>query len=131
MLVTPLSMILVVKIVVTLAFVGLPFLILPKSRLEVFAGVSAETDTFFRLYGIAIIALLLGYATAFPVLAAGQFPWGVATMGVVSNGGAALILFRSGNGIAKRYFLPIYAAICLALIVSMSLPERAIAPLIS
>ncbi|MEO0812627.1 MAG: hypothetical protein AAFY60_07170 [Myxococcota bacterium] len=119
------SLIITFKILVTLVLVGLPFLVMSKTRLERISGVTAVSPAFFRLYGIAIVALLIGYATAFPLIQEGQFPWGVAIMGAASNGGASLVLIQG----AKQVFVPIYASIFVGLVVCMKWPELAMASL--
>lgn len=125
-----LSALIFFKIAVTFVLVCLPFLLMTGSRLDQIAGVKAESNTFYRLYGIAILALLVGYATAFPLLQSGQFPWGVVIMGAISNGGAAFILFLGSSRIAKRVFAPVLAAIFGGLILSLALPDFATKPLI-
>ncbi len=127
--ISPLFLVIGFKIVVSLILVGLPFLLLKKDKLELIAGVKAQSDTFFRLYGIAILALLVGYGSAFPLLLNGQFPWAVAIMGAISNGGATFILLRGDTALAKRVFAPIFGFIFAALIWSMFMPGPAIAPL--
>ncbi len=123
------SLLIIFKISVSLILVCLPFLAMTKARLEQITETAAVSDTFFRLYGIAILALLVGYATAFPLIQVGQFPWGVAIMGVISNGGASFILLRGGSKTAKRVFVPIFGAIFAGLLVSLALPEFAITPI--
>lgn len=125
-----LSALIFFKIAATFFLVCLPFLLMTGSRLDQIAGVKAKSNTLYRLYGIAVLALLFGYATAFPLLQAGQFPGGVVIMGAISNGGAAFILFIGSSRVAKRVFAPVLAAIFSGLILSLALPDFAIRPLI-
>ncbi|QPH53274.1 hypothetical protein [Pontivivens ytuae] len=90
----PLALLLTVKIVVTLVGVVGPFLLLRRARIDALIGATAGSPLIYRLYGIAILALLFGYGGGLVQIAGGQFPSGVVVMGIVSNGGAALVLAR-------------------------------------
>ena len=126
---TWLAAILTVKIVVTALASAIPFLILAPARLATLAGAGVEATPLFRLYGVAITALLVGYASGFWTIAEGVFPWGVVFMGIVSNGGALLALVLTG---AWRRTLPMVlflGTITLALIVAAALPNWALSPI--
>lgn len=92
-----LSLLLVIKISATALLVAMPFLFAPLAKLEATTGVSAKSAFFFRLYGVAIAALLVGYGFGIPVAESGQFPWGVVSMGLVSNAGASFLLLRASK----------------------------------
>jgi hypothetical protein len=92
--VTWLGLLLVTKIFVTAVLVAAPFLFAPLTKLVAATGVNADRSLFFRLYGVAIAALLVGYGFGIPQAESGQFPWGVVVMGLASNGGAAVLLLR-------------------------------------
>ncbi|MEO9895271.1 MAG: hypothetical protein ABJD13_03295 [Paracoccaceae bacterium] len=124
------SILIVLKIVVTLVLVALPFLVLPVERLNKATGVSASSTTFYRLYGVAVLALLIGYAGAFPLLRQGTFPWAVVFMGIVSNTGATFVLIKGGSLACKRGFVMTYGAIALALIFCAAFPQIAMQPLL-
>ena len=113
------------KILVTFLFVCLPFLVLTTARLSALTGVSDSSGQIFRLYGVAILGLLIGYATAFPTLNAGSFPWGIVAMGVISNGGATLVLSMGRPSVTRRLFAPLYGSIFVALVLSMIFPDIA------
>lgn len=122
-----LSLLLVMKIGVTGLLVALPFLLLPKSRLERTTHTTAATAALFRLYGVAISALLVGYAFGIPAAEAGRFPWGVALMGTVSNGGAALLLLVYANDSPRNGVLSLFfGLIALGLVVAMAFPAAAL-----
>jgi hypothetical protein len=55
------------------------------------------TVTLFKLYGVAITALLVGYASAFWIIARGDFPWAVVEMGCDPSG------FRFATPLVSRY----------------------------
>lgn len=102
---TYLDLILLAKIVGTAVFVGLPFLLMPQSRLIgllQIAGAEAAMPL-IRLYGWAVIALLVGYSFGFSSITGDIFPIGVVSMGLVSNAGATLLLMATG---AWRQALP-------------------------
>jgi len=122
-----LSLLLLTKIAVTGLLVAAPFLFLPKTMLEKVTNTTAQTSALYRLYGVAIVALLVGYAFGIPSAEVGQFPWGVVTMGTVSNGGAALLLlaFSRGNK-PNRFSAAFFGLVALGLVVAMILPSSAV-----
>lgn len=123
---TSLSLLLIIKIGVTGLLVAAPFLILPKPKLEKALDLTAPTPVLFRLYGIAITALLVGYAFGIPAAEAGQFPWGVTCMGIVSNGGAAFQLLKySQDNKHNRVAGAFFCLVSLALLATMIVPANA------
>ncbi len=123
---TWLSLLLIVKIVVTSILVALPFLLLPKIKLEKLTKIKASSNTFFRLYGMAILALLIGYSFGISPAENNQFPWGVASMGLVSNSGATVILLLSNSSRQNQYLSVFFGLIAVGLITSMIAPEVAL-----
>lgn len=121
-----LSALIAFKILVTLLLVCVPFLVLAPARLGALTGVSDPSGQIFRLYGVAVLSLLVGYATAFSTLSEESFPWGIVIMGAISNGGATLVLSRARTSRMRRLFLPLYGAIFVALVLSMAFPDVAI-----
>ncbi|MEM1378361.1 MAG: hypothetical protein AAGG69_13330 [Pseudomonadota bacterium] len=80
-------------------------------------GINAETSYLFRLYGVAILSLLVGYAGGIWQASQGVFPTGIIIMGIVSNGGATLALLLTGTA-GKNVYLTLFFGIvtlCLAL----------------
>ena len=125
---TAIGLILAIKIAVTALLVAGPFLFMPEQRLAAITGVTGN-GTIFRLYGVAILALLTGYASGFWTIAEGRFPWGVVIMGIVSNGGAALVLFTSGGWRRTPAAAIFVAAVTLALVLAALNSNYALAPL--
>jgi hypothetical protein len=121
-------LLLVVKIGVTGLFAVLPFLLLPADKLAAMSGI-AGAEGVFRLYALALAALLVGYSTGFPLIAQGQFPYGVAAMGIVSNGGQAAYLFASGNWRKSKAMTIFIALIALGLVGAWANADAAMAPL--
>ena len=121
-----LSLLLITKIGVTGLLVAAPFLLLPKSKLEKSTNITTPTSLFFRLYGVAITALLVGYAFGIPTAEDGRFPWGVVCMGTVSNGGAAILLLAYSQNKNNRVLAAFFGLIALGLIATMVLPASAI-----
>ncbi|RQO60499.1 hypothetical protein DBR47_09070 [Paucibacter sp. KBW04] len=125
--VTFLSLLLITKIAITALLVALPFLLGPQARLEAATGLSAKRPIFFRLYGVAITALLVGYGFGIPSAEHQQLPWGVVMMGLVSNTGAALLLLSSAKPRSMNFWLgSFFALIALALAASAVAPGLAL-----
>ena len=123
---TYLALLLIFKIVVTAVTVSLPFLALPGARLQAQFGIGADVLPLARLYGVAVTALLVGYAGGFAPAQAGVFPWGVVIMGIASNLGATLGLIVTG-GWRRSIAAPIiFGAIAAALIASALSPALAL-----
>ncbi len=123
---TLLALLFSVKIAVTLPFVALPFLFMQKARLGAVMSVDAHKTTFFRLYGVAMIALLTGYGGGIWLLFNNIFPWGVLMMGVVSNGGASFILFKTGAASRNKFLTGFFIAVTLGLLIAAARPDLAI-----
>ena len=126
---SPLALLLITKIGVTALTVSLPFLLLSPARIVELSGFRSDPPVFYRLYGWAILALLVGYAGGLVEVQRGSFPWGVVVMGLVSNGGAATILITSGAAAGQRALTAFFASITAGLLVAAASPEWAIAPL--
>ena len=122
-----LSLLLTLKISATTLLVALPFLFASKPLLEKFTGLQARQPMFFRLYGVAITALLVGYGFGIPVAERGEFPWGVTWMGLVSNGAAAaLLLAHARSNTVNRLSGIFFGLIALGLALAMSAPAGAL-----
>ncbi len=120
---TWLSLLLIVKITVTLFTVAIPFLFFPKTMLEGITNIQAKSVAFFRLYGVAIAALLVGYTFGIDSAESGIFPWGVIWMGTISNGGAALVLLINSESKRDTAFGLVLAVVALSLITTMFFPD--------
>ncbi len=129
-LMTPIGLILIAKIVVTGALVAGPFLLLPGEKLGSMLRTTGEgSHTVFRLYGVAVLALLVGYASGFWPVAEGRFPWGVVAMGFVSNAGAAAILLATGRWSRARLLTVFVTGIAIALAAAAANSRAALVPL--
>ena len=126
---SPLALLLITKIVVTGILIGLPFLFLPRGLVIRLSGFEASPPALYRLYGLAIIALLVGYGGGLVETLSGSFPRGVAAMGIVSNGGAAITLLVTGQAQSRRLLTLFFAAIAAGLIAAWILPDAAMRPL--
>lgn len=123
---TYLALVLTFKIVVTALTVSLPFLFLPGKDLQARFQVGAEALPLARLYGVAVTALLVGYAGGFAPAQAGVFPWAVVMMGIVSNLGATIGLFVTGAWRTSTAAPFIFGAIAFALIAAAVRPDFAL-----
>ena len=119
---TWLAIILTLKIAVTGVAVALPTLLVPAAQLPARIGVNVEGAPMIRLYGVAVTALLVGYASGFWAIAQGQFPWGVVAMGIVSNGGATVALLLSGAWRRNQFLTVFLGGITAALMASALSP---------
>ena len=125
-----LGLVLAIKIIVTIIFVAVPFLLLPQERLRaLFRTEGAGSGTLFRLYGVAMLAILANYAYGLGAAAHGQFPWGVVVMGVISNGGAVLVALWLGSWRRARVLNAFFAAVAIAFVLAAIFQKQALAPL--
>lgn len=93
----PLSILLWIKILGTFFPVAAPLLILPKAKIDQMSGFSPSDVTLYRLYGMAVLALLVGYAGGYFQVLDGVFPVGVIAMGFISNAGAFGVMLMTGR----------------------------------
>ena len=120
---TPLSVLLAVKIAGTLLFIAGPFLFLSKARLEAVTGMTAASPALFRLYGVAMLALVVAYASGVHAAQAGRFPWGIVAMGLVSNAGAVVVMIASGTVMRQRAMAAFLASVAAGLVVFALFPN--------
>lgn len=123
---TLLSLLLLFKIAVTALLASLPLLLLPGAAIQARLKIGADALPVARLYGIAVTALLVGYAGGIAPAEAGQFPWGVVLMGIVSNLGATIGLLVTGGWRASVAAPVIFGGIALALIAAALWPGTAL-----
>ncbi len=121
---TYLDLILIAKIVGTGLFVGLPFLLIPGPRLISLLQIEGAEPALplIRLYGWAVIALLVGYSFGFSWVTSDEFPTGVVTMGLVSNAGATVLLIATGAWRRARTMTVFLGLIASALTLAISNP---------
>ena len=125
-----LSLLILFKLAVTLLLLVGPFLLLPTKKLGRPLSISASSSTFFRLYGIAMLALATAYAGGLWLAWQDTFPWIVVMMGIVSNCGAAMILLRNWAARNLRPQALLFGAIGVGFVLSALFPKAAIAPLL-
>ncbi|GAA6207113.1 hypothetical protein NBRC116601_04060 [Cognatishimia sp. WU-CL00825] len=116
---------LVTKIIVTAVLLVPPFLLYSKDKLGPRLDVVANSPTFFRLYGVAMLALLAAYISGLLQVIQGEFPWGIIPMAIVSNGGGAIVLFTLGSATVKRTTAPVFGALAVAFIFCALVPDAA------
>lgn len=126
---TALGVLLVFKIGVTAVTAVLPMVLLPTAAVTRRLGIEPSAVGYIRLYGVALLALLVGYAGGLATLAEGVFPTGVVWMGLVSNGGAAIALVATGVHRRLPMAAPLYGFIALGLAAALMWPALAMRPL--
>lgn len=124
-----LDIVLAVKIIGTGLFGALPFMFLSAARLGPMLGVGDDAIPLVRLYGVAVLALLVGYSFGFSGMTGGRFPWGVVTMGIVSNGLGTLTMFLTGSVVRAKAMTALIASITVALVFCALNPALVTAPL--
>lgn len=92
-----LSRVLLFKIVATVLIWCVPLLFLPRSILVEFGFPTGSNDLMFlRMLGWAYLALCVGYAFALKASLVGLRALGPIWVGLISNGGACVLLFFYG-----------------------------------
>lgn len=87
-----LERVLMAKIVVTVFAWALPLLLLPAEMFVLLGFPLPEPAVFLRLLGTAYAALVVGYALGLRRARSKAYPAEAVYVGIVSNGGAALVL---------------------------------------
>lgn len=87
-----LEIVFIIKIGFTLVLWCLPLLMLPENLLIQLGLPKPSTILFLRLLGMAYFALVVGYCFGLMETLNGVHPTNVVWVGIVSNGGACLIL---------------------------------------
>ena len=119
---TRLTLLLIFKIAFTAMTVVAPFLLLPADRLADFTGGGEPVPSLYRLYGVAILALLVGYSSAIPTAQRGELPRGILTMGLVSNAGATATLLSFGVEGFSAVMAATFGTIAVLLLLSLVSP---------
>ncbi len=116
---------------VTFFAVVLPFLVFSKEKLNQVLQMTAESPSLYRLYGVAVLALLVGYGSGVLQIAQDMYPSGVIAMGITSNAGAALVLFLTGAAKRNKSLTVFFTLIAVCLIGAFLNPEAAMTALAS
>lgn len=110
-----------VKIIVTLIVVVYPTFLRPVEALNKSFGTDLTDPYLFRIYGVAISALLVAYAYGIFLAQSGVFPWGIVLMGLVSNGGASAVMLVLAGWEKQRAGILLFGGIFCALLVAVVL----------
>ena len=124
-----LSILLWVKIIGTFFPVAAPLLLLPKSKIDALSGFEPSDVSLYRLYGMAVLALLVGYAGGYFQVLDGVFPVGVIAMGFVSNAGAFLIMLLTGRAAKTPASAAFFGLIAAGLALTFFYQDAALRPL--
>lgn len=122
---TWLGVLLLFKITSTALGVVGPLLLSPRARLAARLSIPAEASGLARLYGVALLALLVGYGSGLVDAWRGVFPAGVVWMGLVSNAGATVALLATGWAQRHQALTVLFGAIALAMAWAVAFPDRA------
>lgn len=125
----PLSILLWIKIVGTFFPVALPLLVMPKRFIDARSGFQASDLSLYRLYGMAVLALLVGYAGGYVQVTYGVFPIGVLAMGFVSNAGAFLIMVLTGRAARTPFTAAFFGLIAVGLMAAFFMQDAFMSPL--
>jgi hypothetical protein len=89
---TAITRILAFKIALTVCVWCVPLLLFPSGWLRALGFPTPEPLIFLRLLGMAYTALVVGYAFGFRSARRGVYPAAAVWVGIISNGGAFLLL---------------------------------------
>lgn len=126
---TSLEILLWIKIIGTLIPVALPLLLFPKAFIDQRSGFEASDISLYRLYGMAVLALLVGYFGGIVQVWSGIYPAGVIAMGFVSNLGAFVVMLITGRARQTPASAAFFGLIALGLAISYSQQPAFMAPL--
>lgn len=117
------------KIIGSLLLVVFPFMFMSRKKLDGELGIESQSDTLYRLYGMAIIALLVGYGGGIYQAVNGTYPVQFLLMGLVSNLGATYLLIKAGLQGKRKISGIFFGGIGLGCALALSSPELAMQPL--
>ncbi len=123
---TWLTLLLMFKIAFTAIAASFPLLFFSKEKIASTLEIGSDAIPVCRLWGVAVTALLVGYAGGITQAEAGIFPSGVVIMGIVSNIGHTATLLQTGIWRKTKVATMVYAAIALALTLAMMAPTTAL-----
>ncbi|MBO9464297.1 hypothetical protein J7443_03570 [Tropicibacter sp. R15_0] len=124
---SPLALLLTVKILLTLPLIGL-FGFATNARLNNLTGQWGQDPLIYRLYAVALSALLVGYLGALFAVLDLQVPWGMLWVGLVSNAGAALMIVTWSCHPRLRRSAWAFGTIAAGLVIALIFPAQAISP---
>ncbi len=115
---TFLILLLTFKIIISLAVLVFPALFRPVESLNKGFGTNLPDPYLFRLYGVAILALLVAYGYGIQLASLGQYPWGIVMMGLVSNGGAVFVMLTLSGWSRQKTGVCLFGGIFIALLIA-------------
>ena len=92
-----LSIVFILKIGLTLLLWCVPLLLLPNSWLQKLGFPVMMPEVYLKLLGWAYLALVIGYCFGLCDTWNGVYPLPIIWVGIVSNGGASLLLLIYGS----------------------------------
>ncbi|WP_416367729.1 hypothetical protein [Tritonibacter mobilis] len=126
----PLTVILGIKILVTLGLTHL-FLFAPQKRLNGLMAQYGDSPLTYRLYGLTLLVLLGMYFSGLIAALGGEVSHEVLALGILSNGGAAVLMQAWSGHPTLRRASWIFAGIAVALLAALLFPDQALLPLLS
>ena len=124
-----LALLLTTKILLTLPLIGL-FGFANNKQLNALTGQWGQDPLIYRLYAVALAALVIGYIAALVSVFDLRVPWGMLWVGLVSNAGAALIITAWSLHPRMRRAAWAFGTIAAGLLASLVFPTQAVAPLL-
>ncbi|WP_109356882.1 hypothetical protein [Sphingorhabdus sp. EL138] len=124
---TPLTILLIIKIAVSLLTVVTPFVVFSGEKIDAIMNMKSKSTTLYRIYGIAVLALLVGYSGGIYHITQGEFPIGVVFMGIVSNLGATSALLATGAFERNKFHTFFFGSIGIGLVLAILSPDLAMA----
>ncbi|CUH79181.1 hypothetical protein TRM7557_02237 [Tritonibacter multivorans] len=125
----PLALILGLKILVTLGLTHL-FLFAPQKRLNGLMAQYGDSPLTYRLYGLTLLVLIGMYMSGLVAALGGAVSHEVLALGILSNGGAAVLMQTWSGHPTLRRASWVFAAIALALLAALLFPNQALLPLL-
>ena len=124
---TFLSLLLAFKISVSVMLLCIPLLFLGKRILDNIFDLEDSSIVFYRLYGVAILALVAAYVGGFVAATAGRFPNEIVYMGVVSNLGSFTVMAVTGYIRRRPLTATLFGLIGVGFVVAAFIPDFAMA----
>ena len=122
---TLLALLFTIKVAVTALMVCGPFLFFSREKLSAVLQFAVTNSILFRLYGVAILALLVSYGFGIVQTFYGEFPWSSVIVGIVSNAGATIVLTSIRAGRKNQLSAAFFGGLALLLMLSALWPEFA------
>lgn len=123
---TWLTLLLLIKIGFTVITCSIPLLFFSKEKLASILGVGLEAIPICRMWGVAVTAILVGYAAGIQPAETGAFPYGVVVMGIFSNVMATITLLLTGMWRKTKAGTIVFGSIAMGLILAMLAPATAL-----